>query len=537
MRTWLKIASLVLLLPPAVAADGQEHTLRGRIVDAESGEVLAARVYLQDEQGAWHFAGSASQQGAAVPYDKMRGESVERHTALSAHPFQADLPPGRYTLTVERGKEYLPAVRRFEIGRKPVELTIPLRRWIGMARRGWYSGETHVHRQLDELPTAMLADDLNVAFPLTYWVTEAHTPPSAGDKNSAPATAELIRVDATHVIYPRNTEYEIFTVDGKRHTLGAIFALGHKSILDRGAPPIGPIARQVHAEGGLLELDKHAWPWSMMLVPTAEVDLYELTNNHLWRTDFHFRRFNEQFAAPFMHVEQDERGMTERGWIDFTFANYYTLLDCGFRLRPTAGTASGVHPVPLGFGRVYVYTGDDFSYAAWMKGLDAGRSFATTGPLLDVRVNERLPGETFTQPGGSRDYRLDGAAYSERPLSKIEIVAEGRVVRTIRPANTPRAAGGFESSIESSFPVIASTWFCVRCWQPTADGRLRFAHSAPWHIDVADRPLRPRREEIEYLVRRNEVELERHAGVLPEAALDEYRQAIEAYRQAAEPPN
>ena len=46
--------------------------------------------------------------------------------------------------------------------------------------------------------------------------------------------------------------------------------------------------------------------------------------------------------------------LNERGWLDFTFQNYYLLLNCGFRLRPTGGTASGVHPVPLGFGRVYV---------------------------------------------------------------------------------------------------------------------------------------------------------------------------------------
>ena len=56
-----------------------------------------------------------------------------------------------------------------------------------------------------------------------------------------------------------------------------------------------------------------------------------------------------------MKVERDARGFTERGWIEFGFQNYYALLDCGFRIRPTAGTASGVHPVPLGFGRVYVH--------------------------------------------------------------------------------------------------------------------------------------------------------------------------------------
>jgi hypothetical protein len=189
-----------------------------------------------------------------------------------------------------------------------------------------------------------------------------------------------------------------------------------------------------------------------------------------------------------------------------------------------------VHPVPLGFGRVYVHTGDEFSYESWMAGLNAGRSFVTTGPLLDVRVNERLPGEIFKQERVTQTYRFTGVAYSERPLSKIEIVSQGRVVRTLEPKNTELPLGGFESRIDETIDVNSSTWFCIRCWQPTEDGRLRFAHSAPWHIELAE-PLRPRPEEILYLIARVEEELERHKGVLPEAALAEYREALRIYRE------
>ena len=49
----------------------------------------------------------------------------------------------------------------------------------------WYSGDTHVHRTLDDLPNLLLAEDLNVGLPLTYWVTTAYTPPGSGDKNMA----------------------------------------------------------------------------------------------------------------------------------------------------------------------------------------------------------------------------------------------------------------------------------------------------------------------------------------------------------------
>jgi hypothetical protein len=88
------------------------------------------------------------------------------HTTLSAHPFVIELPPGKYALTVERGKEYFPLSRQITIGGEAVQESFPLRRWINMPQRGWYSGDTHVHRKTEELPNLLRAEDLNVAFPL-----------------------------------------------------------------------------------------------------------------------------------------------------------------------------------------------------------------------------------------------------------------------------------------------------------------------------------------------------------------------------------
>src|SRR5262249_34988281 len=68
-------------------------------------------------------------------------------------------PAGKYTITVERGKEYFPLTRQIEIGDKPVEESFKLRRWIDLPDRGWHSGDTHVHRTLDELPNLLMAED------------------------------------------------------------------------------------------------------------------------------------------------------------------------------------------------------------------------------------------------------------------------------------------------------------------------------------------------------------------------------------------
>jgi hypothetical protein len=542
------LAALVVLLlacsvlpaaEPANARKPKEDQrtvrLRGEILDADTGRPLPARVYVLGTDGTWHFARSEAKDGSAVEYRRKRDpKSVEMHTTLSAHPFLLDLPPGKYTVTAERGKEYLPESRTVTVGPGPVRETFRLKCWTDMAARGWYSGDTHVHRSLEELPNVMLAEDLNVAFPLLYWVTEAFAPPRTGGRSTTRAVeARPIAVDATHVFYPLNTEYEIFTVDKKPHTLGAVFVLNHKSVLEEGIPPVGPVAKRAKKEGALLELDKHNWPWSMMLVPVMGVDLYELSNNHIWRTEFGLPNWAEP-PADWMNVERSPQGLTEAGWIDYGFRNYYILLDCGFRLRPTAGTASGVHPVPLGFGRVYVHVGKEFRYDAWVKGLNEGRSFVTTGPMLLAELDGRDPGAVFRPSGdGPHLFRLSGRALSAVPLSRIEVVVNGAVAERLEPANHKTDAGGYESELETRLKVDGSSWLALRCYEEHPAGRVRFAHTGPWHVEVAGKPLRPRKEEVEYLVRRVEGQLKRSAGVLPEVALAEYREGLRAYKELA----
>jgi hypothetical protein len=531
-RCAVKLAALAAGIAAAAAAAAEPVKVRGAVRDAASGQALPCRISIQRDDGRWFLVRSASKDGAAIAYEKRRGErSVEVHTALSAHAFEADLEPGKYSITVERGKEYRTLVRELEVRGEPLDLELRLERWVEMAARGWFSGDTHVHRPLEELPVLVLAEDLNVALPLVHWVTTGFKAPwSPGQAAPAP---EPIRVDATHAIYPLNTEYEIFQVGGKPHTLGAIFILNHRRPFDLGVPPLHPLAETARAQGALFELDKHNWPWSMALVPILKVDLFELANNHHWRAEFHYADFGER-EAEYMRIERDARGFTERGWTDFGFQNYYALLNCGFRLRPTAGTASGVHPVALGFGRVYVQIEGEFSYEKWIRGLDQGRSFVTTGPMLLASLDGKPPGGVFEAPDppGPRPLRLEVEieALSERPLDRLELVLNG-AASAIRDAEATRTAtGAYAYRARRALEFTESAWIAARCFEKRPDGRERFAHSAPFHVEVPGRPLRPRRVEVEYLIRRVENEIARSEGVLPPEAIAEYRGALEAYR-------
>jgi hypothetical protein len=336
---------------------------------------------------------------------------------------------------VERGKEYFAWTRTIQVGSQSQELEIRMKRWVDMAAQGWYSGDTHVHLNVDRLKVAMEAEDVNVALPMVYWTTRNDRTAEFGDRtdpDDARLPSELIAVDRSHVIWPKNTEWEIFSVDGKSHTLGALFALNHQTPFGVGIPPVKEVIGQADREGAILDLDKHDWPFALVLPPLLGNRLtYELANNHMWRTEFAFSKWTTP-APDWMGLGDGVFG-GEKEWIEYVHRTYWTLLNCGYRLQPSAGTASGVHPVPVGYGRVYVHLPDGFHYRDWIEGLRKGHSFVTTGPM--VRLTR------------DKDW-LRVAVQADGPIDSVEWIVNGKVEQQDIAEQEVEANGS--SSIEFS---------------------------------------------------------------------------------------
>jgi hypothetical protein len=506
----------------------------GEIFDTSKKLIVPARLYIRNERGDFFFAESAVTYGSAVRYDKQSGfnkHAIERHTALSAHPFRAVLPPGRYTFIVERGKEYHTTERIVGVDdTKPVQLRLGLDRFANMAKRGWFSGDTHVHRDPAELATVALAEDLNVVLPMTDWTTENDVPPTRSSRNiKGTFMPRPIVLDPTHVIYPRNTEYEIFRTGGKQHTLGAFLVVNQRERLDLPVMPWRRVAERVRAEGGLIDFEKHNWEWSAALAPIVRPELFELANNHFWRTQYGVTNW----AAPapaWMNVGTG--GRSEREWALYGFQAWYALLNCGFNPRPTAGTAHGVHPVPLGYGRVYVHLDKGFSYEAWLRALEAGRSFVTTGPMLLAEVDGELPGHRFTwKTPGPRSVTVKTRIIAPRLEGmRIEFVVNSEVVKQRDLAHAGRS-DVLDETVRERIEIPESGWLAVRCWQAGAGGRFSFAHTAAWSFDLGGAPVRPRKHEVEWLAERVREEIARNRPLLPAELLHEYEEALAFYER------
>ncbi|MFO1002533.1 MAG: CehA/McbA family metallohydrolase [Planctomycetaceae bacterium] len=507
------------------------HLVSGNVIDAESGKTLACRLYMRNKTtGEWLFPKSADPSGTAVEYRRQIGQtsSLEMHTTLSAHPFQISLPPGQYRIEAVRGKEFLPTIQKFDVSNEPVSLRISLQRFINMPESGWFSGDVHAHRPIDEMSNVIVAEDLNTGFPMTYWVRDSQEIPSA----SGPALeGRPIEVAPNHFLYPVNTEYEIFSVNGKRHTQGAVLVLNHKRPLNVPAPPSLSVAEEARRQGGLLDLEKHSWAWSMMVVPIMNVDLFELSNNHNWRTEFAFSQWTIENAPNWPEVERNATGFTEPGWTEFALQTYYSLLNCGFRMRVSAGTGSGVHPVPAGHSRVYVHTGDPFSYEKWIKHLNAGHSFVTTGPLMNVRFNGDLPGTTWKTPQQQNDVAITGTVTCINRLRSIEVLHNGVVLESLNGEPTKTEYGVWKYTINTKASLLNSGWIALRCFEDLPGEKVSFAHTNPVFMDVAGHPQKPRRRDAEFFVQRMNEEIARNDGVLPDESLSEYHKAKAIYEE------
>ena len=101
----------------------------------------------------------------------------------------------------------------------------------------------------------------------------------------------------------------------------------------------------------------------------------------------------------------------------------------------------------------------------------------------------------------------------------------------ISPQNRQTNQGAYQSSVDLHLSIDKTSWIALRCFEDRPDGRPRFAHTSPFHLEVADRPLRPTKAERAYLVGRVADELKRHQGTLSKDALAEFENALQAYEK------
>lgn len=415
--------------------------MRITVLDDATGLPTPARIHLLDASAKSHRPPN---------YPSWHDHFVCDGTAV------VQLANGACTCTVERGPEFESASLALAVNGQDQTITVRLKRIANLASEGWFSGETHMHRRLEDVPLLMQAEDLRVAQVITWW---NKTNPW---KETAPPEPAVRRFDGGRFYHAVSGEDER---DG-----GALLYcdLDRPLEITAGAqhfPSSLVYAKQARERGAQwLDAEKPFWWDFPMWVAHGMANTVGIANNHMNRGGMYENeawgrpRDRSQFPAPL-------------GNALWTQEIYYHALNCGLKLPPSAGSASGVLPNPVGYNRAYVHVEGALTYEKWREGLLAGRSFVSNGPLLRCRVNGKLPGHLFSSDAPI-ELSLDGQLDSRDPIKVVELVRNGWVERIELPARIRFTQSG---------------WFLVRAIADVTN-TFRFASTAPWYVEIGGTP-------------------------------------------------
>ena len=122
----------------------------------------------------------------------------------------------------------------------------------------------------------------------------------------------------------------------------------------------------------------------------------------------------------------------------------YAVWSNGIRATVVGGedSISSLHATPLvGSMRTYVRTPDgELTMDGWFQGIRDGRSFVSSGPLIEFTVDGRGPGEQLDLDGPA-EVHVRGRVWGVVPMERVELVVDGDVVAhlgTDRRQEVPR---------------------------------------------------------------------------------------------------
>jgi hypothetical protein len=471
---------------PVSSAAGPQAVARltVTIIDAKLDEPTAVRVLITDEQGVPLGLGVGTnvpvpaearlavpgsvvglpEQAIAVMYgqnDVAQGYALQRNGAFYVKgSFDMPMPAGNFIVTLTKGYEYANEreVLTFKHG-DHLTRTYRLRRWIDMPERGWFSADDHIHLRRSPREDPLIrdwiaAEDIHVGvllqmgdFQATYYSQyawgrrgrygEGHYVLASGQED--PRTALLghtISFGAEQFVRFRDDYYAYDRVFDRVHQLGGVSGYAHQA------------------------MSFHGYRGMTLDVLAGKIDFLELA----------------QFCVPESPLALE---------------HYYRFLDLGFRLTALAGSdfpwcGRGGRPgeelvgSQIGDARFYTYVGRPFSFDRWFEAVKAGHTFVTTGPMLDLEVNGRKPGEVLDVKLGTKLHiavKAHGHA-AQVPLQRLQLIGHGKILAEAKAGD--RGQGPEQLTIEHELIPGNGIWLAAR-----ADaGASQTSHTTPVYVTV-----------------------------------------------------
>ena len=450
-------------------------TLRLVLTDAHTGEPLVARLSITQQGGKFHFP-----LGALYRITSGLGHFYARHNA------QLTLPAGKFTLQAWHGPEYFVHKQELEIvAGETREVTLAMERWSNMPESGWFSGENHIHAN----------------YGYGAWHNDPVTIRDQCEGENLHVANVVVANSDGEAVFDRqyflgrpdplsSARTIIYWNEEFRSTIWGHLTLGNLSQL------VEPIFT------GFKDTTN---PWD---VPT-NADIADRTRAQKGTVSYTHPASNPDspydgnYSAKGLPVDAalgriDTLDVMGFGY-DASRRLWYRLLNCGLRIPAAAGTDVFLNRIPSyppGWGRCYVKLTNALSYGEWIRGQRAGRSFVTTGPMLEWSADGREPGDAL-RLDKPRNVRVRARASSQFPMERLEVIVNGVVTLT---SSTTNKAG--ELVLDKEVKLDRAGWLAVHCPganNPSSGGIAFGAHGNPIYIEMPSHPL-DTRADAEYFL-------------------------------------
>ncbi len=377
--------------------------------------------------------------------------------------FDIDLPAGAVDYEVVKGFDHRPVRGTLLVDPATRRVEIPIDRPIDLRAEGWRTADSHVHFLAPS--TALLqaaAEDVMFVHLLATQLGDEFT--------NVPDLAWGSQQD------PSGRHFVIVGTENRQNMLGHLGLLGARRpvmpLASGGAPEgrigaairelLGDWADRCHAGGGLVVAAHFPLPLAEVAadIVSGRIDAVEM-----------------QTFAP--------------GLDNPSILEWYRFLDCGYRVPVLGGTDKMSAEMPLGAIRTYARLEPDVAptFEAWSAAVRAGRTFATSGPVVELSVDGCEPGDVLSLPasGGHLEARVRARA-AQPIIGSVELVMNGRVV-----AREDAAQPSADLSLTAELEVGAGAWIAARSRSDhqihSAYSTSMAAHTSPVYVEVTDRPL------------------------------------------------
>jgi hypothetical protein len=449
--------------------------LRLVLTDAHTGDPLVARISVKQAGGKFHFP-----LGALYRLTSGVGHFYARHNA------ELTVPVGKFTLQAWHGPEYFVHKQELEIAAGETrEVTLALDRWINMPESGWFSGENHIHANYGygawhndpvTIRDQCEGENLHVA----NVVVANSDGDGVFDREYFLGRADLLSSSWTIVYWNeefRSTMWGHLTLGNLSRLVEPIFTGFSDTTNPWDVPTNADIANRTRAQQGTVS---YTHPASNRESP-----------------------YDGAYSAKGLPVDAALGRVDTLDVMGFGYGAslglWYRLLNCGFRIPAAAGTdvfLNRITSYPPGWGRCYVKLTNRLSYAGWMSGQKTGRSFITTGPMLEWSAGGREPGDTL-RLDAPRKVRVRARASSQFPMKNLELIFNGLAV----PASNATNKAG-ELVLDQEIQLDRAGWLAVRCASANnslTGGSSLAAHGNPVYVEMPGHPL-DARADAEYFL-------------------------------------